>query len=92
MTIRVGRARAAMRAARRGYPAATTARDGDAARFFSLSSSEKDSRRFCGLSCIYLTLRLLDGAKGESIGYQQCAAAPEGGSIVSIVGAVFWEE
>ena len=67
-------------------------RDGDAARFFSLSSSEKDSRRFCGLSCIYLTLRLLDGAKGESIGYQQCAADPEGGSIVSIVGAVFWEE
>ena len=32
------------------------------------------------------------GAKGESMGYQQCAADPEGGSLVSIVGAVLWEE
>ena len=66
-------------------------RDGDAARFFALSSAEDDSRKICGLSCIYVALRLLEGAKGESIGYQQCAADPEGGSLVSIVGAVLWE-
>jgi hypothetical protein len=66
-------------------------RDADAARFFSLSSAETDSRRVCGLSCIYVALRLLEGAKGESMGYQQCAADPEGGSLVSIVGAVLTE-
>jgi AmmeMemoRadiSam system protein B len=66
-------------------------RDGDAARFFALSSAEDDSRKICGLSCIYVALRLLEGAKGESVGYQQCAADPEGGSLVSIVGAVLWE-
>ncbi len=66
-------------------------RDSDAARFFALSSAESDSRKICGLSCIYVALRLLEGAKGESVGYQQCAADPEGGSLVSIVGAVLWE-
>jgi AmmeMemoRadiSam system protein B len=66
-------------------------RDGDAARFFALSSAEGDIRKICGLSCIYVALRLLEGAKGESIGYQQCAADPEGGSLVSIVGAVLWD-
>jgi AmmeMemoRadiSam system protein B len=67
-------------------------RESDAARFFALSSAEDDSRKVCGLSCIYVALRLLEGAKGESIGYQQCAADPQGGSLVSIVGAALWEE
>ena len=76
---------------RRDAESIAAIRDGDPARFFSLSSAETDSRRVCGLSCIYLALRLLEGAKGESMGYQQCAADPEGGSLVSIVGAVLWE-
>ena len=65
--------------------------DGDADAFFALSRSEADARNICGLPPIYLTLRFLDGAKGESIGYAQCPADATGGSLVSIVGALLFE-
>ena len=64
---------------------------GDAAGFFELSRAEGDRRRICGLSPIYLMLRLLGPMDGESMGYEQCPADVNGGSLVSIVGALLYE-
>jgi AmmeMemoRadiSam system protein B len=59
--------------------------------FFGLLRAEKDARRICGLPPIYLTLALLGGgARGEVVGYDQCPADDENGSLVSIAGMVFW--
>ena len=66
-------------------------RDGDAASFLRCSQRESDSRRVCGLSPIYLALRLLRNARGHSTGYAQCPADAQGGSLVSIVGALLYE-
>ena len=52
---------------------------------------EKDARKVCGLPPVYLTLRLLgDDARGEVVGYAQCPADPDGGSLVSVAGVLFW--
>ena len=64
--------------------------DGDAEGFFELSRQEGDSRRICGLPPIYLALRYLEGTKGESLGYDQCPADSQGGSLVSIAGALLY--
>ena len=64
---------------------------GDADGFFELSRAEGDRRRICGLSPIYLMLRLLGPMEGESMGYDQCPADAAGGSLVSIVGALLYE-
>lgn len=64
---------------------------GDAAGFFELSRKEDDARRICGMSPIYLALRLLGGGvKGEALGYDQCPADAVGGSLVSIAGALLY--
>ena len=64
---------------------------GDAGAFFDLSREEGDARKICGLSAIYMALKLLEGATGKSLGYAQCPADVNGGSIVSIVGAaLYW--
>ena len=65
---------------------------GDAAGFLGLSRAEQDRRNICGLSPIYMSLKLIGEAAGESVGYAQCPADATGGSLVSIVGAVLWEE
>ena len=65
---------------------------GDASGFLALSRSERDRRRVCGLSPIYLALRLLGPSSGRSVGYAQCPADVAGGSLVSIVGAMLWDE
>jgi AmmeMemoRadiSam system protein B len=62
---------------------------GDAEAFFQGVKEEQDRRRICGLPPIYLTLRYLDGAKGEVSGYMQCPADQRGTSLVSICGIVF---
>ncbi|HID63374.1 MAG TPA: AmmeMemoRadiSam system protein B [Anaerolineae bacterium] len=62
---------------------------GDAEAFFQGVKEEQDRRRICGLPPIYLTLRYLDGAKGEVSGYRQCPADQRGTSLVSICGIVF---
>ena len=67
-------------------------RRGDAAGFLGLSRAEQDRRNICGLSPIYMALKLIGEAAGESVGYAQCPADATGGSLVSIVGAVLWEE
>ena len=65
--------------------------NGDAASFFEHSRQESDARRICGLSPIYLTLKLLGNARGESMGYAQCPADEQGGSLVSIAGALLYQ-
>ena len=65
--------------------------DGDAEALFSISRLESDARRLCGLPPIYMALRLLGRTEGESLGYAQCPADANGGSLVSIVGALLYE-
>ncbi len=62
--------------------------DGNAAEFFGQLRAERDARRICGLPPIYLTLRFLGDARGEVVGYDQCPADAQGGSLVSISGVV----
>jgi hypothetical protein len=62
---------------------------GDAEVFFQRVKEERDRRRICGLPPIYLTLRYLDGAKGEVSGYMQCPADQRSTSLVSICGIIF---
>lgn len=65
---------------------------GDADGFLERSRRERDARRICGLSPIYLMLKYLEGRRlqGESMGYDQCAADAEGGSVVSIAGTLLY--
>ena len=71
--------------------------DGDAAAFFAISERERDQRKLCGLPPIYMMLRFLELAgggpvRGEAMGYDQCPADAEGGSLVSIVGALLYND
>ncbi len=62
----------------------------DAQGFFQGLKAEGDSRRVCGLTPIYLALRLLGSqVTGHRIDYAQCPADPEGASLVSIAGLVW---
>ena len=65
---------------------------GDADGFLERSRREWDARRICGLSPIYLMLKYLEGKRlrGESMGYDQCAADADGGSMVSIAGVALY--
>lgn len=67
---------------------------GDAAGFFERSRSESDTRRICGISPIYMMLEYLNGRslRGETMGYDQCPADPQGGSVVSIAGALLYDD
>ncbi len=60
--------------------------EGDAERFFREVAAVGDRYRICGLSPIYVLLRLLDGGHGVLTGYDQCPADAQNGSIVSICG------
>jgi len=61
---------------------------GDAEGMFQQVKKEGDRRRICGLSSIYLALRLLGKARGDVTGYAQCPADEQGASVVSICGIV----
>lgn len=61
---------------------------GDAEGMFQQVKKEGDRRRICGLSAIYLALRLLGKVKGDITGYAQCPADEQGTSFVSICGIV----
>ncbi|HEX2986613.1 MAG TPA: AmmeMemoRadiSam system protein B [Chloroflexota bacterium] len=63
---------------------------GDAGAFLQRLQEEGDRRRICGLPPIYMMLRFLEDSRGEMIGYEQCPADANGGSIVSITGALFY--
>ena len=58
--------------------------------FFGQLRDERDQRRVCGLPPIYLTLKLLDDARGEVVDYEQCPADEMSGSLVSIAGVLLW--
>ena len=60
----------------------------DADGFLAEVRREGDRRRICGLPPIYLALRLLEGARGEAMGYAQCPADTSGTSFVSIAGVI----
>jgi len=79
-------ARAQVQAADEELLAAMVA--GDAESFFQAIQREGDRRRICGLPPIYMTLRLLEGAQGVQVGYDRCPADAQGGSLVSICGAL----
>ncbi|MCL5026372.1 MAG: AmmeMemoRadiSam system protein B [Chloroflexi bacterium] len=63
---------------------------GDAQGLFAATVSSEDRRRVCGIPPIFWALQLLGGCRGASLGYAQCPADANGGSIVSIAG-VLWE-
>lgn len=65
-----------------------TIASGDAEGLFLQVKGEKDRRRICGLSPIYLALRLLGETSGEVTGYAQCPADQQGTSFVSICGMI----
>ena len=66
---------------------------GDSEAFLKRSRAESDSRRICGISPIYMMLECLseESLQGESMGYDQCPADPQGGSVVSIAGALLYD-
>ena len=68
--------------------------NGNVDSFFELSSKEKDERKLCGLSPIYLMGKILDTNhwKGVTIDYQQCPADQSGTSIVSIAGSLIFNK
>jgi len=63
---------------------------GDAEGFLGAVAADGDRYRICGLSPVYLALRLLRGCRGLALAYDQCPADPQGGSLVSVAGAVLW--
>ena len=65
--------------------------NGDAEGFLEEIQREQDQRRICGLTPIYLALRVLGaGVSGRVTAYDQCPADPMGGSLVSVAG-VIWQ-
>jgi AmmeMemoRadiSam system protein B len=63
---------------------------GDAEGFLRTLQEEQDRRKVCGLSCIYLALRLLGkGVQGHLVDYAQCPADERGTSVVSIAGLLW---
>lgn len=68
----------------------TAIENGDADKFFSLSMEEQDSRKICGLSSIYLMLRVIGNTEGKTIQYDQCPADEANTSLVSIAGSLLF--
>ncbi len=62
----------------------------DAEAFYQLVTREGNRRNICGVSSIYLTLRMLEtDSVGELTGYERCPADAQNTSFVSICGVVF---
>ncbi|NLF76882.1 MAG: AmmeMemoRadiSam system protein B, partial [Chloroflexi bacterium] len=62
---------------------------GDAGGFYALLRSTGDRNNVCGLPPIYLALRFLGNARGETIAYDQCTADEADTSWVSVAGMVW---
>ncbi|MHB1133753.1 MAG: AmmeMemoRadiSam system protein B [Chloroflexota bacterium] len=62
---------------------------GSAEGFLEALRRDGDRQRVCGLPPIYFALGLLGEARGELTGYAQCPADEQGGSLVSVAGAIF---
>jgi hypothetical protein len=61
---------------------------GDAAGFWAANQAVNDQYNVCGMSPIYLALRLLGPGPGECVGYALCPADDADTSVVSICGIV----
>ncbi|MFN3973913.1 MAG: AmmeMemoRadiSam system protein B [Dehalococcoidia bacterium] len=67
-----------------------TVGQGNADGFFRTLQAEQDRRKVCGLSCIYLALRLMGSeVEGHLVDYAQCPADAQGTSLVSIAGLLW---
>ncbi len=71
-----------------------TLRAGDAEGFYGAIRRVENANNVCGLSPIYLTLRLLENGQGHSLrgeqfGYAVCPADPHDTSVVTIAGMTF---
>ncbi len=64
-------------------------RAGDAATFFGAIRSVQNRNNVCGVSPIYLMLRLLGESRGEQAGYAVCPADERSTSVVTVAGMVF---
>ncbi len=63
--------------------------EGDAEGFFAAIKRDGDRRNVCGVSSIYLALRVLGSTWGEQVAYDRCPADPNDTSFVSICGVLF---
>ncbi len=81
------RERAALERSDRGLLAACEA--GDAEGFFDAIAATGDRTRVCGLAPMYALLRMLPGARGQALTYEQCPVPGSHGSWVSIAGVVW---
>ncbi|MBN2003270.1 MAG: AmmeMemoRadiSam system protein B, partial [Anaerolineae bacterium] len=63
--------------------------EGDGEGFFAAIKRDGDRRNVCGLSPIYLTMRVLDPTRGKPVAYERCPADQDGASLVSVCGVVF---
>jgi AmmeMemoRadiSam system protein B len=61
---------------------------GDSGGFMTAIKRVRDRNNVCGVSPIYLMLRMLEGASGIPSGYDRCPADEDGTSLVSICGAI----
>jgi AmmeMemoRadiSam system protein B len=59
---------------------------GDAEGFFGAIKEQDDRYNICGLPPIYLALRVLGAAQGQTVAYDRCPADGNGTSLVSICG------
>ena len=62
---------------------------GDARGFFESIKAVEDRNNVCGVSPIYLALRMLGGVTGERLAYDLCPADDAGTSFVSVCGVLF---
>lgn len=61
---------------------------GDADGFYSVIQRVEDRHNVCGLSPVYLTLKLLENAEGERMAYAVCPADDNNTSVVTVCGVV----
>lgn len=64
-------------------------REGNAEGFFATIRSVRDQNNVCGVSPIYLTMRLLGAVRGECTGYATCPADEQNTSVVTVGGVLF---
>ena len=62
---------------------------GDARGFFAAIKRVEDRNNVCGVSPIYLAMRMLGEMRGERVSYDRCPADEDGTSFVSVCGVVF---
>jgi len=62
---------------------------GQADEFLAEIRKDGDRRHVCGVPPIYVTMSVLSGATGVSLGYAQCPASEDETSVVSICGMLY---